>query len=491
MYRFGDNHWGRLREGHADEGGPKRPSLLVILLRLFVPLVAAAMICFLPEYPGLTPEARKTLFGLLLTVGWWSVGAMPDIAVGLLAIAWNVLVFDRFSELRQSLSFDDSKRTIEFMTSLGAPVVWLLLAGLVFSIAFQRTQMMVISVGWVTEKVGERPWWLLAGCMTLSYLFSFTYSGMAVATAMLGLLLPIVNALAGGDQLRRGLLLGCIWAMALGEAATIFGSPVNAIVGGQVDIFSHQTFVLWMYGALVPSLILLVALWCYLIARYPAWVERVDFQRMLRLPEIEQGWLPTIQRNVVLIVVFCTLSLWVTEPLHKIPSIVIGLLPIAVLIVSGVIGVSEIRSLRWDTLILVAAGLSLGFAAEESGLVNWFGEAIGQRRSGAFSTAIGYGYFACLLSTVVPRLAVATLLAPFAAVIFPSNPLVAPMMLSFGIATSVLLPYSTPQNLTVFNLQEANWKDFIQGGIVLGVVAPLVVWVWTTSIVIPKQLLAQ
>jgi solute carrier family 13 (sodium-dependent dicarboxylate transporter), member 2/3/5 len=69
------------------------------------------------------------------------------------------------------------------------------------------------------------------------------------------------------------------------------------------------------------------------------------------------------------------------------PAAVVAFVPITVLSVTGVIGVAEIRQLRWDVLILMAGGLSLGVAVTETGLAAWLvgglplGPRAGRRRA--------------------------------------------------------------------------------------------------------------
>ena len=71
-------------------------------------------------------------------------------------------------------------------------------------------------------------------------------------------------------------------------------------------------------------------------------------------------------------VLLVTLILWLTGNIHGIPAAAISFLPIMMLTMFGIVSGQDVRKLPWDTLMLVAGGLSLGLAIKETGLAQYF-----------------------------------------------------------------------------------------------------------------------
>ena len=73
-------------------------------------------------------------------------------------------------------------------------------------------------------------------------------------------------------------------------------------------------------------------------------------------------------RIIVSIISITTVGLWMTTPIHGIHVAAISLIPIVGLTMTQVLGAADVRGLPWDTLMLVAGGLSLGAAVVDTGL---------------------------------------------------------------------------------------------------------------------------
>ena len=61
-----------------------------------------------------------------------------------------------------------------------------------------------------------------------------------------------------------------------------------------------------------------------------------------------------------------------TTSLHGIRVAAVCAVPLVVLTLTGVLDGKDIRGLSWDTLLLVAGGLSLGLALEHTGLLEHY-----------------------------------------------------------------------------------------------------------------------
>ena len=75
------------------------------------------------------------------------------------------------------------------------------------------------------------------------------------------------------------------------------------------------------------------------------------------------------KRMTVLVIVLVTVSLWLTSPLHHLGAAAVAAVPLVFLPMSRILKAEDIRAIGWDTLILVAGGLALGAALQQTGLL--------------------------------------------------------------------------------------------------------------------------
>ena len=76
----------------------------------------------------------------------------------------------------------------------------------------------------------------------------------------------------------------------------------------------------------------------------------------------------TPRARAVYICFALTILLWLTGSLHGMNSYVVAMIPVAVFLVSGVIGKQDLKNLSWDVLWLISGGIALGLGLESTGL---------------------------------------------------------------------------------------------------------------------------
>ena len=64
----------------------------------------------------------------------------------------------------------------------------------------------------------------------------------------------------------------------------------------------------------------------------------------------------------MLIVLVVTVILWMTSSFHHLSVSAVSVVPIVFLTMTSILKSEDIRKIPWDTLLLVAGGLSLGLA---------------------------------------------------------------------------------------------------------------------------------
>ncbi len=306
---------------------------------------------------------------------------------------------------------------------------------------------------------------LLAGVLGVTALFSMWMSNTATTAFMLTLVMPLVARLPEGDGARKALLLAVPFAANIGGLGTPIASPPNAIALGYLQRAGVSLgFLEWMLFA-VPLVLVLLAFAGWVIAK----VCRMEPGRAARL---ELGAPALTGRGRVVVAVFAlTVALWVSEGLHGLPAAVVALLPLVLLVVTGLIDRTDVNRLDWDVLLLIAGGLALGYGLEST--------ALDERVVAALPAARGFGLVLVMmgltltLSTFLSNTAVANLLLPVglaAALAVGGDPQGVVIGIALAASLSMALPISTPPNAMAYATGEVAARDMRLAGAVVGLV---------------------
>ncbi len=185
-------------------------------------------------------------------------------------------------------------------------------------------------------------------------------------------------------------------------------------------------------------------------------------------------------RIIVTVLSLATVGLWMTTPLHGIHIVAISLIPIVGLTMTQVLGAAQVRGLPWDTLMLVAGGLSLGSAVVDSGLAENFASQLG------FLTDLNIDVvvFAALalitvtLSNVMSNTATVSIVLPVAVALLPGRELEMCLILGLSASCALLLPVSTPPNAIAYSTGEIQTSDLRPGGVLIGLLGPSLIIAW-------------
>ena len=271
----------------------------------------------------------------------------------------------------------------------------------------------------------------------------------------------------------------------MGGMGTIIGSPPNAIaVGALQGVGIEIDFLTWMaYG--VPLALLLTVAFYALLTRKQSFALEADLSLLMQKTKASPEDLK--QQRIVLAVTGLTVGLWITTPLHHIPVAMISGIPIVFLTMLSVIYAKDVRSLPWDTLMLVAGGLALGLALVDSGLASYFVNRI-DLQGAYWLLALVFALITVVASNIMSNTATASILIPLGLILMEGNPqgaVVIAMATALAASCALFLPVSTPPNAIAFSTGLLEQKDFRKGGIFIGLIGPflalawcLVVYVW-------------
>jgi len=433
--------------------------------------LVAVLVAGLPSYPGLSAEGRWSLGIVVLAAGLWMTEALPAFAVALLVIGLQVVVLGR-----PGILGDGTGPGWEpFVAPWASGPMWLFLGGLVMARAAERMGLDRWVAGSALAWTRGRPSRLLPVLLFLAFGLSMFMSNTATAALMLAILRPALSVLPKESKVPARLLVGLAFAANLGGMGTLIGTPPNAIAAALLEPTAPVDFLHWMLMALPPALLLLGLLWW--------WKSRgLDQEPDLQLPPMSAaagGVSDAVPWRVKTtgVVMLLTVLLWMTGSLHGIPTGAVGLVPLVVLPLFGVIRAADVRSIDWDVLILLAGGLSLGVGIDRSGLAGWLAGGVQSAGFNAWQAALALGWMTALLSNLMSNTAAANILLPVTLSVARATGdgdsvqgLVIPVALACSLGMA--LPISTPPNAIVYASGRLRASDYVGPGLFLFLIGP-------------------
>src|SRR4030095_15276810 len=115
-----------------------------------------------------------------------------------------------------------------------------------------------------------------------------------------------------------------------------------------------------------------------------------------------------------------TILLWITSSYLEITVASVTAVPLVFLTLTGVITGNDVRTLPWETLLLVAGGLSLGVALAHTRLLVFYSAKILQLGLNPMTIVFILAFLAMLIANFMSASAIVTVLIPVAFVILPS-----------------------------------------------------------------------
>ena len=165
--------------------------------------------------------------------------------------------------------------------------------------------------------------------------------------------------------------------------STIIGTPPNAIAVGILGE-NAPSFIAWMFYALPPALVMTIILRFTILKIYPSSESFIDLKMIKEVEHHDDSTkkfskiptYPSWKKYITMILFTLTIGLWLTGPLHHIPTTVVSLVPIIGFTLFGIINSDDMMKIRWDVIILIIGGLSLGLGVSKTGLDLWFSSLI-------------------------------------------------------------------------------------------------------------------
>jgi len=438
----------------------------------------SAIFAFVMTYWINSPELDQAqvyvLFLLFFSIGLWVTEAVPPFAVGLLIFGF--LVFALGGYYAEIDPENASKYVAKYVQTWSNSVIWLMLGGFVMAEAMQKVGLDKTLFKMTISKFGSKPRNVLLGIMLVTAIFSMIMSNTATTAMMIAAVIPFINTLDRNAPFAKALLIGIPAAASLGGMGTIIGSPPNAIA---VDAMSNHGvqfgFLEWMMIGFPVAVIMVLLFWLFLISRFVPKVSTINLDFLDDLETNNNSRIFIIKRKIVLGVLLLTLVLWLTGNVHGIPASAVSLLPIMLLTLLGIVSGNDVRKLPWDTLMLVAGGLSLGLAIQETGLAEHYVKLLNNYDLNLYALMAVFSLLTVILSNFMSNTATTTILIPIAIILVSSNQVILPLVIGLSASAALFLPISTPPNAIAFSTGKLEQKDFRAGGLFAGILGPVVI----------------
>jgi sodium-dependent dicarboxylate transporter 2/3/5 len=444
------------------------------IIYFLLSIILAGGLTYALNTPELDTAQIYVMFLLFLSIGLWVTEAVPPFAVGLLIFGF--LVFALGGYYAEIDPENAAKYVRKYVETWSNSVIWLMLGGFVIAEAMQKVDLDKTVFKVTISKFGSKPRNVLLGIMLVTALFSMIMSNTATTAMMIASVIPFINTLEKNAPIAKAMLIGIPAAASLGGMGTIIGSPPNAIAVDAMKNYGVDFgFLEWMTVGFPIAVIMVLIMWFFLIKKFVPKVSEIDLKFMDEMDTSANSRLFTIKRRIVSGVLLLTLALWLTGNLHGIPASAVSLIPIMILTLVGIVSGNDIRKLPWDTLMLVAGGLSLGLAIQETGLAEYYVNKLSAFDMNLYALMAVFSVTTIVFSNFMSNTATATILIPIAIILVPENSIILPLVIGLSASAALFLPISTPPNAISFSTGYLDQKDFRYGGIVAGTIGPIVI----------------
>ena len=343
-------------------------------IRLFVVIIVALLVWFIPRPKGVTAEAWHLFAIFVATIVGILLEPLPMGAIALCGIAAVTL--------SRTLSLSDA------LSGFSHSVIWLVV------IAF------FISRGFIKTGLGARisySFVKLLGRRTIGLGYSLIATDLVLApaipsiTARAGAVIyPIVRSLAevfdsrpgDGTERRIGafLILNSFYGNLITSAMFLTAMAANPL---SVQIAADQgitiTWVSWAVAAIVPGFASLLVVPYVLYKLYPPQIKETPQAAEIAKSRLaEMGMLKGDER-IMLGTFFLLLFLWIFGKQLHIHSTVAALAGLTILLLTRVLDWNDILKERgaWDTFIWLSTLVMMATYLSKLGFIGWFSGMVG------------------------------------------------------------------------------------------------------------------
>ncbi len=461
-----------------DDDQPKAGNARSVMIKVITVVVASLLAFALPYiFPGalaLTPVQHILLVIFTAAAFCWITEPIPVYATSLFAMgALAVFISDSsFWTLRDYLLSVDKEHVISYksvLSSFSAPVVILFIGGFALAIAATKYKLDINLARILLKPFGKKPYMVMLGIMSVTAVFAMFMSNTATTVMMLAMITPVIALFDKADRGIKAIVFCVPVAANVGGIATPVGTPPNAIALGFLTGEETISFMEWMKVGFPLAAVCVIVGWVILNLLYPIKQKEVEIK-------IESSFAKDWRSITVYVVFALTILLWMTERWHGVNSYVVALLPLIAYTCTGIIKTSDIKTMNWDVIWLIAGGIALGDALGKTGLASKLANIIDYTQYSGLVIVILLSIIGWALSNFISNTASANLMLPIAVAVLASagdvgidKPTVL-MFCAIAISFAMSLPISTPPNALAYATGYLKNRDIMIGGGIISVV---------------------
>jgi len=399
--------------------------------------------------------------------------------------------------------------------------IYLFLGGFIIALAIEKSMLHKRLALWITSAMGGSPASVIFGFMIGTALLSMWISNTATALMMLPIGMGVIAEIGRKNKgFSVALMLAIAYSASIGGIATPIGTPPNIVFLGffekSVTGSSPITFFIWMKAFTPLTLLILPAVWYFLVKKFDVLNMKGEKGKAAIKKEIQQIGRMSKAEKRVLTIFLITAFLWIfksdiTVGVFTIPgwsnifphpkyihdaTVAIFMAIILFVIPSGEKGKQEMlmdwdtaKKLPWDILLLFGGGFAIAGGFSVSGLDKAIGIAL---EPYLIFHPIIIVLFICLLVTFLTELtsntATTAALLPVMygiALSLKLDPLLLMIPTTISASMAFMFPVATPPNAIVFSSGEISMSTMARTGFILNIVIAVIVTFYVYFVAIP------
>lgn len=382
---------------------------------------------------GLTSQGVTCLAILAWAIVWWIGGVLPEYATGLLM----VVGFAVLGGVDSSVSF------AAFSTSTW----WLLIAAFALGAGMKTSGLMKRMALAIIRIFPNTFQAQVGGLMAVGTILGPLVPSLATKTAMLT---PI--AMSMGDAMgykRKGREMQGLFLAMLAGVRNIGPAVISASVIGYAlwgllpdDVRTQFDMLHWFFAALPWFIVVTVLNYVAIVALYrprkgrdgvatgaPVTGTAPSTDSTLSVAAATAATATTpatpatssadstpstnpkpapmsTHERIMLVIILVTVALWVTEPLHNIPSHIVALVALVAMVAFGIMTKASFKSdISWDSLVFIGTAIGLSSVFSAVGIQDWIVEMAGpvfqSLAANPYAFVLGIGVITILMRFVI------------------------------------------------------------------------------------------
>ncbi|SHJ83484.1 anion transporter [Roseomonas rosea] len=466
---------------------PGEPTSNRKLAWFLIALLVYGAVLLLPTPAGLTASGQVALGLLALVIILWISECVSPAASAIVLTGAAVLGLMGKSLTAGAKPMTSTDALTVMLNGFSSSAVLLVAGALFLAVALKLTGLDRRVALMVMSRVGISPARLTIGAMIVGFVLALFIPS---ATARVGAVIPIMVGVVTALGLPVTSSLGATLMIVTAQVCSIFNMAIKTAAAQnlislnfmQASFGRTLTWGEWFITALPFTLSMCVVLFVVSLVLLRPHVPPVEEAKRRLAEEVANLGPVTPAEWRLMLVALLLLVMWSTEGwLHPLDTTTTTQLGIALLLMPriGVMTWAQAeKQVPWGTVVLFAAGISLGVLLSRTGAAGWLASVtLGQLGLGAtpvflvvgalslFSIVLHLGFASAtgLASTLIPIMIAFAETLPYGRETAFGIVMIQSMVVSFGF----ILPTNAPQNMLCYATGAFSTMQFAKVGIVL------------------------